>query len=127
MFGRERIYLEWCFIAATDLSGVFSDADFAEYVRTYSTGRGFSTGVAIRRTLGPSRHRWKDRGPELASNLALEALSIYRGATIGELKRNSGSKRKGENCMRRTPIRAAGSESQCIIKGSPQGSRRRLR
>ncbi len=35
-YGRERIYLEWFFMAGTDQAGVFSDADIAEYVRTYS-------------------------------------------------------------------------------------------
>src|SRR5229473_7543872 len=38
------------------------------------------SGVAIRRTLGPSRHRWEHRGPELASNLARGGRSIYTGS-----------------------------------------------
>ena len=35
-YGRERLYLEWFFMAGTDQANVFSDADIAEYVRTYS-------------------------------------------------------------------------------------------
>ena len=50
-YGRERIYLEWFFIAGTDQAGVFSDADIAEYVRTYSQPGAMRAGFNFYRAL----------------------------------------------------------------------------
>ncbi len=51
VYGRERIYLEWFFMAGTDQAGVFSEADIAEYVRTYSQPGAMRAGFNFYRAL----------------------------------------------------------------------------
>ena len=50
-YGRERTYLEWFFMAGTDQANVFSDADIAEYVRTYSQPGAMRAGFNFYRAL----------------------------------------------------------------------------
>jgi pimeloyl-ACP methyl ester carboxylesterase len=50
-YGRERIYLEWFFMNGCDQAGVFSDADVAEYVRTYSQPGAMRAGFNFYRAL----------------------------------------------------------------------------
>ena len=51
VYGRERIYLEWFFMTGSDQAGVFSDADIAEYVRTYSQPGAMRAGFNFYRAL----------------------------------------------------------------------------
>jgi len=49
--GRERTYLEWFFMNGCDQAGTFSDADIAEYVRTYSQPGAMRAGFNFYRAL----------------------------------------------------------------------------
>src|SRR5712671_6977390 len=49
--GRERTYLEWFFMNGCDQANVFSDADIAEYVRTYSQPGAMRAGFNFYRAL----------------------------------------------------------------------------
>ena len=51
VYGRERIYLEWFFMGGCDQADVFSDADIAEYVRTYSQPGAMRAGFNFYRAL----------------------------------------------------------------------------
>jgi pimeloyl-ACP methyl ester carboxylesterase len=81
-YGRERIYLEWFLSNGTDQAGVFSDADIAEYVRTYSQPGAMRAGFNFYRAL---RRDVEDNRATFAAGfkLPMPALGIGGGGSRG--------------------------------------------
>ena len=81
-YGRERIYLEWFFSNGADQAGVFSDADIAEYVRTYSQPGAMRAGFNFYRAL---RRDVEDNRATFAAGfkLPMPVLGIGGGGSRG--------------------------------------------
>lgn len=99
-YGRERIYLEWFFSNGTDVAGVFSDADIAEYVRTYSQPGAMRAGFNFYRALPRDV---EDNRAILAGGFKLPMPTLGLGG--------GGSRGRGDlvvESMRRVALRAEG-------------------
>lgn len=122
-FGRERIYLEWFFSNGTDEAGVFSDADIAEYVRTYSQPGAMRAGFNFYRALPRDV---EDNRATLATGFKLPMPTLGLGG--------GGSRGRGDlvvESMRRVALKAqGGSIPDCghfIPEEKPQELAQRLR
>jgi len=80
--GRERTYLEFFFMNGIDQAGTFSDADIAEYVRTYSQPGAMRAGFNFYRNI--SRDVEENRATFAAGfKLPMPTLGIGGGGSRG--------------------------------------------
>jgi pimeloyl-ACP methyl ester carboxylesterase len=99
-FGRERIYLEYFFMNGTDQANVFSDADIAEYVRTYSQPGAMRAGFNFYRNLSKDV---EDNRATFAAGFKLPMPTLGIGG--------GGSRGRGDlviESLRRVALRAEG-------------------
>ena len=80
--GRERIYLEYLYMNGIDQAGTFSDADIAEYVRTYAQPGAMRAGFDFYRAI---RQDADDNRATLATGfrLPMPALGLGGGGSRG--------------------------------------------
>ncbi|HUY38248.1 MAG TPA: alpha/beta hydrolase [Candidatus Binataceae bacterium] len=80
--GRERIYLEFLYMNGIDQAGAFSDADIAEYVRTYAQPGAMRAGFDFYRAI---RQDADDNRATLATGfrLPMPALGLGGGGSRG--------------------------------------------
>lgn len=98
--GRERTYLEFFFMNGIDQAGTFSDADIAEYVRTYSQPGAMRAGFNYYRALPRDI---EDNRATLASGFKLPMPALGLGG--------GGSRGRGDlvvESLRRVAMRAEG-------------------
>ena len=121
--GRERIYLEFLYMNGIDRAGTFSDADIAEYVRTYSQPGAMRAGFNFYRAI---RQDADDNRATLATGFKLPMPALALGG--------GGSRGRGElviESLRRVALHAeGGSIADCghfIPEEMPEELARRLR